>query len=233
MNEEHFLTELAIYLKPLAAEKKQEIIATYQELFKTGLAEGQAEEQIAKSLGKPKDLAADILAQEHLHVEEKKIYNQGWQEFTPNQKDYNGPRFDAKDYTSDNNYDEENPDDYEGQYPPRYDRPAKNSDSVIKKLALMAFNILFMIWIWFGIFVTGLALWLTVFVMLAAPLWGIVAFFFFPMNAAIFQIAIMGAVFGLGLIGVALGRPITRLFTAATKKYWHFNKAVFSGRSAQ
>lgn len=230
MNEEHFLTELAIYLKPLSAEKKQEIIATYQELFTTGLAEGQSEEQIAKSLGKPKDLAADILADEHLHVEEKQIYQQGWQEFQPNKKEYNGPRFDAHDYTSGNNYEDD--EQYEGEYPPRYERANPHSESFIKKAALFSFNILIMVWVWFSILITGLALWLTVFVMLAAPLWGIVAFFFFPMSAAIFQIAIMGAVFGVGLIGIAIGRPITRLFVKATKKYWQFNKAVFSGRAA-
>lgn len=233
MNKEHFLTELTIYLKPLSSKERAEILATYEELFQDGLAQGQTEEVIAKGLGKPKDIAADILAEHHLDFQEKKIYRNVWQEFKPEHRKYEGPRFDQKDYTTsqakNNQQTQEVQDDfpYAEQYGD-YRRPPK-SQSVLKKLMLLAFNLLIFIWAWFSIFMTCIACWLTVVVLLCAPLIGVGLFFFLPFSAAIFQMAIAMILFGCGLLGVCVGRPITHFFFSLTKRYWRFNRTVFSG----
>ena len=45
-----------------AIKQKDEILASYAQLFQEGKATGQAEELIAKNLGKPKDIATEILS---------------------------------------------------------------------------------------------------------------------------------------------------------------------------
>ncbi len=55
MNE--FLTRLERSLKHMSAEEKQDILADYREHFDIGIAAGKSEEQIAKALGEPEQLA--------------------------------------------------------------------------------------------------------------------------------------------------------------------------------
>lgn len=55
MNE--FLTRLERSLKHMSADEKQDILADYREHFEIGMASGKSEEQIAKALGEPEQLA--------------------------------------------------------------------------------------------------------------------------------------------------------------------------------
>ena len=55
MNE--FLTRLEKSLKHMSADEKQNILADYREHFEIGKASGKSEEQIAKALGEPEQLA--------------------------------------------------------------------------------------------------------------------------------------------------------------------------------
>jgi uncharacterized membrane protein len=55
MNE--FLTRLERSLKHMSAEEKQDILQDYREHFEIGKASGKTEEQIAKALGEPEQLA--------------------------------------------------------------------------------------------------------------------------------------------------------------------------------
>ncbi len=55
MNE--FLTQLEKSLRHMSAEEKQDILQDYREHFEIGLASGKTEEQIAKALGEPEQLA--------------------------------------------------------------------------------------------------------------------------------------------------------------------------------
>ena len=54
MNKEHFIIELKIYLKALNPKDQAIILAKYKALFDARVAEGETEEQVAKSLGKPR-----------------------------------------------------------------------------------------------------------------------------------------------------------------------------------
>ncbi len=55
MNE--FLTRLERSLKHMSADEKQDILADYREHFEIGMASGKSEEQLAKALGEPEQLA--------------------------------------------------------------------------------------------------------------------------------------------------------------------------------
>lgn len=230
MNEEHFLTELAIYLKPLPIEKKEEILATYRQLFQEGVADGVAEEVVAKNLGKPKDLAAEILKEFHITLQDKKIYQSDWQEFKPRLREYEGPRFDEKDYTNPENRDIP----YEEDYPP-YPGPAASTQEhgALVKVLLVLFNLFIMIWLIVSVFFALVAAWLTVAFLLASPLISLFFFFSLPLSTGLFQLGLSVVLFGLGLVGIAIGRPITRFFTRLNRAYWRFNHGVFHGKGGQ
>ena len=53
MNREQFLARLGKALGGLSAAEKREILADYEEHFRSGLAEGRSEEEIARALGSP------------------------------------------------------------------------------------------------------------------------------------------------------------------------------------
>jgi uncharacterized membrane protein len=53
MNREQFLARLGRALGGMSAAEKREILADYEEHFRSGLAEGRSEEEIARALGNP------------------------------------------------------------------------------------------------------------------------------------------------------------------------------------
>lgn len=62
MNKDQFLQILSNGLKKLPAEEREDIIRDFQEHFQMGNQEGKTEEEIAKSLGSPKQIARELLA---------------------------------------------------------------------------------------------------------------------------------------------------------------------------
>lgn len=60
MNRELFLTQLKQELQSLSKEEQAEIIADYNEYFDIGMEEGQTEEDIARKLGSPKNIAKEL-----------------------------------------------------------------------------------------------------------------------------------------------------------------------------
>lgn len=224
MNEEYFLTELSIYLKPLPTEKKEEIIASYRQLFQEGVTAGLAEEVIAKDLGKPKDLAAEILKEFHITFQDKKIYQNGWQEFQPRFRTYEGPRFDENDYIQSQNEDFSYEKDY-SSYQNANNLPLGHGPLV--KILLVLFNLFIMIWLVLTVFFALVAAWLTVAIFLASPFISLVFFFSLPTSIGLFQLAISIILFGLGLLGIVIGRPITSFFTRLNREYWQFNRKIF------
>ena len=61
MNKEHFMIELKLSLRDLDESERQDVMRDYLEHFENGLAEGKTEEQIAKELGSPSQIAKEIL----------------------------------------------------------------------------------------------------------------------------------------------------------------------------
>lgn len=80
MNKEHFLIELKIYLKPLPVQDQEPIIQKYETFFEERMTQGETEEVIAKSLGKPKQIAENILKEFDMPLKEKQLTQESWQE---------------------------------------------------------------------------------------------------------------------------------------------------------
>ncbi|WP_438349819.1 HAAS signaling domain-containing protein [Paenibacillus sp. FA6] len=66
MNKEKFLKELKSTLTRLPINDRQEILQDYEEYFTNGLLDGKSEEQIATSLGSPKNIGKELSATYHL-----------------------------------------------------------------------------------------------------------------------------------------------------------------------
>jgi len=62
MTEQQFLQDLDRYLRPVKEEDRREIMQDYVDHFAFALAEGKTEGEVADSLGSPKQLAREILA---------------------------------------------------------------------------------------------------------------------------------------------------------------------------
>ena len=62
MTKNQFLQELATALKHLTKAERFEVLQDYQEHFDSGLAAGKTESEIINSLGSPRQIATEILA---------------------------------------------------------------------------------------------------------------------------------------------------------------------------
>ncbi|MBC1339998.1 DUF1700 domain-containing protein [Listeria welshimeri] len=77
MNKQDFLNELNQRLELLDPKERRELLSDYQEHFRNGIEAGKSEEQIVFDLGKPEEIAADILSERDIreeHVETDYYY---------------------------------------------------------------------------------------------------------------------------------------------------------------
>lgn len=79
MNKKEFMKKLDSQLKHVQKEEKEEILADYEAHFVEGKKKKRSEEQIAKALGDPKDIAKQLKA-EHLvkKAEDKSNWSNTW-----------------------------------------------------------------------------------------------------------------------------------------------------------
>ncbi|WP_269530774.1 DUF1700 domain-containing protein [Chitinimonas sp. BJYL2] len=63
MNREQFLNTLKHELRVMDAQECKEILADYEEYFRDALAAGRTEEDVARSLGAPRQLARELRAE--------------------------------------------------------------------------------------------------------------------------------------------------------------------------
>lgn len=66
MTKEQFLTDLGNALKKLPSSERDDIIHDYEEYFTIGLADGKTEEELAASLGSPRQLGRELSAVHHV-----------------------------------------------------------------------------------------------------------------------------------------------------------------------
>ncbi|WP_164670110.1 HAAS signaling domain-containing protein [Virgibacillus doumboii] len=66
MNREQFLKSLENGLKKLPQAEREDILHDFREHFSMGSADGKTEEQIAESLGSPKQIAKELQANYHI-----------------------------------------------------------------------------------------------------------------------------------------------------------------------
>ncbi|MFS0674818.1 HAAS signaling domain-containing protein [Ornithinibacillus sp. 179-J 7C1 HS] len=62
MNKEQFLTNLHDALKRLPSSEREDILQDFREHFEIGISEGKTEEEIAKGLGTPQQIAKELVA---------------------------------------------------------------------------------------------------------------------------------------------------------------------------
>lgn len=65
MNKEQFLVELSIQLKKIPKKEREEILFDYAEYFEHALHRGRSEQDVIDSLGSPKKLAKELMADYH------------------------------------------------------------------------------------------------------------------------------------------------------------------------
>ena len=71
MNKEQFLQELSAVLSRLPEEERADILRDYEEYFAVGLENGKSDVEIAASLGSPKKIARELLADYHVEAAER------------------------------------------------------------------------------------------------------------------------------------------------------------------
>ena len=62
MNKEQFLTKLNDALKRIPSSEREDILQDFREHFEIGLSDGKTEEEIAKGLGVPQQIAREMVA---------------------------------------------------------------------------------------------------------------------------------------------------------------------------
>ncbi len=70
MTKEQFLHELDTSLRGLSKEEKQDILHDFEEHFEIGKLDGKSEDEIARSLGTPNQIAKELLAAYYLEKAE-------------------------------------------------------------------------------------------------------------------------------------------------------------------
>lgn len=71
MDKKEFLSQLKKHLQKLPKKERDDILQDYNEYFMMGVAEDKEESQIIESLGSPKQLSKELLANYHIEEMEK------------------------------------------------------------------------------------------------------------------------------------------------------------------
>jgi len=61
MNRQQFMQAMEIHLRPMEPQERAELLADYDQHFELGLQEGRPEEEIARELGRPEEIAREAL----------------------------------------------------------------------------------------------------------------------------------------------------------------------------
>ncbi|MTD38295.1 DUF1700 domain-containing protein [Erwinia sp. CPCC 100877] len=215
MNKEHFLIELKIYLKPLSAHQQIQVLNKYETLFNERLAAGETEEEIAKSLGKPRSIAEEILQEFDISVPEKKLGIDGWQEIPP------APtvEYDYSDYVHPYN-----------EAAQAYERP-HHSPFVrfCQIVGILSLNFILMFWVIFAIIMGFFSGWLASILLLFSPILGGVSVLASFNDASMFQLFLSIFLSGIGIIGLVILVPLTKFFGKLLKLYLQWNIRVLKG----
>lgn len=207
MNEEHFLTELKIYLSPLSKDKLTAILQLFAQLFDEGRAGDMSEEAIAKALGKPKEIAQEILQFYHVKVKEKEIYQNDWREIPPQYEDDDFEEDDSEVHSM------------------AADRP------FLPRFLMLLFHLFVGIWFVLSVYLVLFSAWAAVFTLIITAILSAGAFLSLPLSAALFAFFIGFILLGIALFLIAIGRPITGVFNQLVKHYLRFaHRVIREGR---
>ncbi|MBE7681807.1 MULTISPECIES: DUF1700 domain-containing protein [Paenibacillus] len=65
MNRQQFMQAMEIHLRPMEPQERAELLADYDQHFELGLQEGRTEEEIARELGHPEEIAREALGERY------------------------------------------------------------------------------------------------------------------------------------------------------------------------
>lgn len=210
MNKEHFMIELKLSLRDLSETERQAVMEDYAEHFETGLLEGKSEEQIAKELGQPRQLAKDILASYGVEPKIKSPeFSQGdWVPFENEKMDY--PEFDTK---------------------PRRRNTNSPLMTVCKFICLGFFNLVFLLGPAIAFVTCILTGWILGGTFMLLPLVGIYSIVTAFSVISLFQLSVSILLAGVGLLLIVIAMyPLTILTYKVINKYVRWNiRTIFGG----
>ncbi|OMF12853.1 hypothetical protein BK131_16555 [Paenibacillus amylolyticus] len=61
MNRQQFMQAMEVHLRPMDQQERAELLSDYDQHFELGLREGRLEEEIARELGQPEEIAKEAL----------------------------------------------------------------------------------------------------------------------------------------------------------------------------
>ncbi len=217
MNKEHFLIELKLHLRQLSLVDQQIILTKYEELFDTKISEGLTEYQITKELASPKEIAILILKEFNIEFEETTGIANDWMEFSSQ---------------NDNSYFSEN---HHNPYSKEYEIK-RNPDSGFIRFfqisGITLLNLFFMIWLIFGWALTLFMGWILTISFIVSPLLGAFSFLSLTNSYGLFQLCISVILCGVGLIGLLIMVPFSKVSFNLLKTYGHWNLQVLKGERA-
>ena len=216
MNKEHFLIELKLHLRQLSLVDQQAILAKYEDLFTEKMAQGLTEYQITKELESPKDIAIAILKEFNLELKETTKKNHDWVEMSEqasSSDDYNGHPYYSNKTT--------------------YREPSSGFIRFFQITGVFFLNIFFMFWLilcWAIALFVGWAITLS---FMLSPILGISSLVGLGMiSFGLFQFSISILLCGIGLIGLVIMIPFSKVSLNLLKTYAKWNLQVLRGDRA-
>ncbi|MGX7419095.1 DUF1700 domain-containing protein [Carnobacterium gallinarum] len=209
MNKEHFMIELKLSLRDLSEDERQTVMEDYLEHFENGLLEGKTEEQIAKELGQPRQLAKEILANYGIESKVK------------------SPEFSQGDWVAFENE--------KSTYEELYTKPRRHNTNsplmtVFKFIGLAFFNLVVVLGPAIAIFSCVLAGLFIGGAFTLLPLVGIYTIITGFSVVALFQLSMSILFAGAGILLLAAMYPLSKLLCKLTKIYILWNvRTIFGG----
>lgn len=214
MNKEHFLIELKLHLRQLSLVDQQAILAKYDDLFTEKMTQGLTEYQITKELDSPKEIASAILKEFNLELKENPTENNDWVEMPKQKATYNN----SHPYYSNN----ENV----------YREPSSGFIRFFQITGIIFLNLFFMFWL---ILTWGISLfvgWMISLSFIFSPILGVYSLLQLTASYGLFQFFMSILLCGIGLIGLLIMVPFSKVSFNLLKTYSKWNLQVLKGDRA-
>lgn len=215
MNKEHFLIELKLHLRQLSLVDQQAILAKYDDLFSEKMAQGLTEYQITKELDSPKEIACAILKEFNLEFKETPHHSNDWVEISTTHQDR--ATYNSHPYFGENSVQK---------------APSSGFIRFFQITGIIFLNIFFMLWL---IFCWGLSLfigWLISLSFVISPALGVYSLLTLTPSYGSFQFFMSLLLCGIGLIGLLIMIPFSKLSFNLLKTYSKWNFQVLKGDRA-
>ena len=144
----------------------------------------------------------------------------GWQEI-PSAQEYEDEYQEFEDYVSEHPYKDEL----------FYTKPPEKAGwRLLKSCALLAFDFLFMIWMFIAFAAVVFSGWIAAIAMALSPILGTYSLIVAFNDAGLFQLFFSIFIAGIGIIGILILLPVTRVFFSSLSGYIKWHGKVFRGR---